>query len=551
MNDVLTRHARALRWSVGAVVLALPALALAIPEGPEPNTPEWAAREAANYARTLEGPSEQLSPAFQQRLQAQNAANEAEWLMRGISDPDWFSPQSGNTNLTPLCTSWMLQCAGDPFRYPGVDPFYTDEAEVTPFVIYDDGCARLSGRVWAPKGSAAGANLPAVVIETGSIQAPETLYWWMAQALVRSGYAVATFDVRGQGRSDQQTPDGTQGSNANSTVFWDNLVNVIDFFRSNPVAPYPHNAACEGSYATEVTPFNPIHDRIDRERLGLAGHSLGATGVSVVQAYGAEGAEPWPGLLDTDNPVDVIVAWDSLRAPGAASGSTPAVVPRVPAMGQTSEYGIGGTAKMAPPNIEGHKGGYNGWKEAGVPVYQLTIQGSTHFEWSLIPTFPSTSWCPEVVDGQCAGGWGRPLAEHYSLAWFDRWLKAPGEPGFDTADARLLADADWVERYSFYSKSARAYASRDGAFQLCEDIRAGCEVAQPPVVIVDPPPPPEAPPSPPPSNPPPAQPPPTIQPAPAPAPAVGSSSGEGRFGAGSLAWGLLPWVALRRRLRWP
>ena len=512
-----------------ALALGLPLMAQAIPEGPAPNTPDWAAREAANYARTTDAPSEQLAPAFQQRLQTQNVANETEWLMRGISDPDWFSPQSGNTNVTPLCTSWMLQCAGDPFRYPGVDPFYTDEAEVSPLVIYDQDCARLNGRVWAPKGSKAGDGLPAVVIETGSIQAPEPLYWWMAQALVRSGYVVMSFDVRGQGRSDQQTPTGGQGSNADSTVFWNNLVNVIDFFRSTPVAPYPHNLSCAGTYATAVTDFNPFFDRIDRDRLGIAGHSLGATGVSVVQSYGAEGAEPWPGVFDTSNPVKVIVAWDSLRTPGAASGSTPAVVPRVPAMGQTSEYGIGGTAKTAPPDIEGHKGGYRAWRDAGLPVYQLTIQGSTHFEWSLIPTFPASSWCPEVVDGQCAGGWGRPLAEHYSLAWFDRWLKKPGEQGFDTADARLLADADWVDRYSFYSKAARAFPSREGAMQLCEDIRAGCPLV--PVVIVDPPPP---------MNPP------VITPSPV---ATATPDANGRFGGafGLGALGLLLVMALRRR----
>ena len=198
-------------------------------------------------------------------------------------------------------------------------------------------------------------------------------------------------------------------------------------------------------------------------------------------------------------------------------------------MGQTSEYGIGGTAKTAPPDIEGHKGGYRAWRDAGLPVYQLTIQGSTHFEWSLIPTFPASSWCPEVVDGQCAGGWGRPLAEHYSLAWFDRWLKKPGEQGFDTADARLLADADWVDRYSFYSKAARAFPSREGAMQLCEDIRAGCPLV--PVVIVDPPPP---------MNPP------VITPSPV---ATATPDANGRFGGafGLGALGLLLVMALRRR----
>lgn len=442
----------------------LPLAAAAIPEGPAPNTPEWAAREQANYAKTLEAPAEQAAPAFQQRLQAQNAANQQSYLLRAVDDPDWLSPQSGNTEFTPLCTSWMMQCAGDPFRYPGVDPFYDSEGEVTPVVFYDAQCARLSGRVWAPRSSKAGDALPGVVIETGSIQAPETLYWWMAQALVRQGYVVMTFDVRGQGRSDQQSPAGDQGSNADSSVFFDGLVNVIDFFRSGLMTPYPHNSTCAGTYATEVAPHNPFYDRLDLSRLGIVGHSLGASGVSAVQGY-----DPWTGELDATNPVDVIVAWDSLNG-----GSN---TPRVPAMGQTSEYGIGGTAKTTAPDPENHKAAYKKWRDANVPVFQLTIQGSTHFEWSLIPTFPSTSWCPEIGANGCEGGYGRPLAEHYSVAWLDRWLKKPGEAGYDDADARLLADADWVDRFSFYSRSARAFPDRGGKMQLCEDIRAGCDGA--------------------------------------------------------------------------
>jgi hypothetical protein len=288
----------------------------AIPEGPEYPSAEWAQRESQNYARTLEAPAEQAQPEQRiARLQLQSQANTAEWNQRAIDDPSWLLLPALDTPLTPLCATWAQQCAGDPFRYPGVDgpdgaTFYDDEAEVIPVVFYDRGCARLSGRVWAPRDGR--MQLPAVIIENGSIQAPEPLYWWAAQALVRAGYVVMSFDPRGQGRSDQQTPDGEQGSNANPAVFWDGLVDAIDFFRSSSVQPYPHNLACAGTYPTAVTAFNPHAGRIDAGRLGLAGHSLGATGVSVVQSYGAPGAEPWPGLLDRDNPVDVVVAWDSL-----------------------------------------------------------------------------------------------------------------------------------------------------------------------------------------------------------------------------------------------
>ena len=147
------------------------------------------------------------------------------------------------------------------------------------------------------------------------------------------------------------------------------------------------------------------------------------------------------------------------------------------AMGQTSEYGIGGAPRVEAPDPEGHKNAFKGWQEADVPVFQLTIQGSTHFEWSSIPTFPATSWCPDVVDGRCTGGWGRPMAEHYTLAWFDRWLKREGEPGYDDADARLLDDEgpQGRSKMSFYLRSARDFVSRDGALQHCEDIRARCD----------------------------------------------------------------------------
>jgi hypothetical protein len=495
-----------------ALMLALvtPASALAAPEYP---SAEWTQRELENYARTLEAPIEQVTqPAFLLRLSTQSVANIGDFTLRTVLDPSWLlagsplatllggltapteipqiiagiaeqlreDPASAiainlNTPVTPLCATNALQCAGDPFRYPVVDAFYGSEGDREAVVYYDRDCARISGHVWKP--AAATGPLPTVVIENGSIQAPEPLYWWFAQTLVRNGYTVMTFDPRGQGRSDQQTPLFQQGSNLNSAVFWEGLVDAIDFFRSTPEIPYPRNAECAGTYPTAVTAHNPYHHVQDRSRLGLAGHSLGGTGVSVVQSYGAPGAEPWPGLIDEQNPVDVIVAWDSLSAPREGGEGVPAIVPRVPAMGQTSEYGILGGPNTAPPDPEGHKRAYRGWVAAGLPVYQFTIRGSTHFEWSQIPTFPSTSWCPNAASGECSGGWGQPMADHYSLAWLDRWLKQPGEPGFDDADARLLADADWIERYSFYSASARDFPKRSGGRAVCEDILAGCSAA--------------------------------------------------------------------------
>ena len=458
--------------------------------------------EATNFAMNGQAVAEELSTAFQQRWNAQSLTNTQSWIARAVADPSWLSPTSGNTPLLPLCSTWAAQCVGDPFRYAEAvgadgDQFYAGEAEVSPIVYYDEGCARQSGRVWAPNGSKAGDKLPAVVVENGSVQAPETVYWWAAQALVRAGYVVMSFDPRGQGRSDQQTPTGGQGSNANISVFTTGLVNAIDFFRSSPVQPYPHNASCKDTYATPVIDFNPYQDRIDPDRLGIAGHSAGAIGVTVVQSYGAPGAPAWPGKIDLRNPVKVAVAWDGATNPNIAGGglasapgagpiffeaaallaSVPAVlIPGVPFMSQTSEYGLVPTAYLTPPDIESHKAGYRLWKAAGIPVIELTIRGSSHYEWSLLPTFPATSRCPQVVDGRCVGGWGRPMAEHYTVAWFDRYLKSPGEPGYADADERLLNDAgeQGANKMSYHFRSARAFTDRAGKAQVCEDIRAGC-----------------------------------------------------------------------------
>jgi hypothetical protein len=456
----------------------------------------WTACEAENFAKVGEAAAEQArNPGFLLRWQTQSNDNFNEWVARATEDPSWLSLSSGNTPLTPLCTTWGMQCVGDPFRYraatgPDGGAFYDLEAEVIPFVIHDAGCARISGRVWAPKGSRAGDQLPNVVIENGSVQAPEPLYWWAAQLLVRAGYVVLTFDPRGQGRSDQQTPDGEQGSNANSEVFWLGLVDVIDFFRSTPERTYPHNESCAGTYPTALVDFNPFWDRLDRDRLGIAGHSLGAIGVSVVQGYGAPDAEPWPGLMDSENPVKVTVAWDGLSGPdgtsdGGAGGNIPLpgggpssapVSVRTPVMNQSGEYGLTPFPFTSPPDPDAHKAAFAKWVEAGVPAFTLTVRGSSHYEWSLLPNFPTSSWCPETIEGFCSGGWGNALAQHYTLAWFDRWLKLPGEPGYDDADARLLDDngPQGRNKLSYRYKSARSFPDRAGVMHSCEDIRAGC-----------------------------------------------------------------------------
>lgn len=192
--------------------------------------------------------------------------------------------------------------------------------------------------------------------------------------------------------------------------------------------------------------------------------------------------------------VDVIVAWDGLLRPegglvggafqGGGVGSIlnrlgvtdplfrvaierglPNFGVRVPAMSQGSDYGVIVSPFLLPPDRDERlKLGFNAWSSAGVPVFDFTLRGTTHFEWSLLVGLPTTSWCPQLVSHRCEGGWGIPAARYYTVAWFDRWLKKPHELGFSTADNRLTALTSEFgrDRMSFRYRSAYSFPLRSG-----------------------------------------------------------------------------------------
>jgi hypothetical protein len=76
----------------------------------------------------------------------------------------------------------------------------------------------------------------------------------------------------------------------------------------------------------------------------------------------------------------------------------------------------------------------------------------------------------------CEGGWAHPSIIYYAVAWFDRWLKKPGEAGYTDADARLLNDAgpQGAVKMSFHFRSARDFPNHSGVREHCENIRTGC-----------------------------------------------------------------------------
>lgn len=159
--------------------------------------------------------------------------------------------------------------------------------------------ARITGNLWVP---AAGGRRPGIVITTGSIQGYEEMYLWAAQGLAEAGYVVMTYDVQGQGQSE------TFGHNEDGSL-WCNTEGC-------PGVPFQQDAnfveGTEDALDWFLSKRNPLRGRVNEKRIGLAGHSLGATAVT--------------GVGNRDPRVDAVVAWDN-------ASLSDNLEPRVPTMG--------------------------------------------------------------------------------------------------------------------------------------------------------------------------------------------------------------------------
>ncbi len=165
------------------------------------------AYEASNFSKTNERAAIHSTPEYQALLAQVSAANSTEAARIAAADPERsFVGQTA-------CWTYGEACAGDARLY---DWLPKDYGQVVPVVFGARNGATLSGRVWFTR--AGPARRPGVVIVNGSVQAPETLYWFAAQALAKAGYVVLTFDPQNQGRSDSQgeAPDQQEGFPAQS-----------------------------------------------------------------------------------------------------------------------------------------------------------------------------------------------------------------------------------------------------------------------------------------------------------------------------------------------
>jgi hypothetical protein len=449
-----------LRILVYLLTLALPATAAADEFSPE--------REAANYSKINERAAEYSTPEYQAELRRRSAENQVEATRIRAEDPE-------RNFAANLCGTRNDGCAGDVRLY---DWEQNGHGMSRPVLFTARNGAVLSGRVWATRSGP--AKRPGVVITNGSVQAPEMLYWFAATNLAKRGYVVLTFDPQGQGRSDVygEGADAQEGVPAQQgRPFYDNTEDALDFFFSTPAAPYEPVESC--TTGTDHAPkqarrvregrnaaHNPLWSLLDTRRVGLAGHSFGAAGVSFVG--------------QRDPRVKAIVGWDNLAAPSAAMSlpacaSAPATrkPPPItkPGLGMAADYFLTPQPYTANPEPAAKSQGSLAYSKAGVDTGSLIVRGGTHYEFSYIPN-----------PGFGATLRGMDLVAWYTAAWFDKYLK-----GDASADSRLLTDrwrSDRLEaavdpggegnHFSFYYPSRLDIRLAGGERFRCEALRSGC-----------------------------------------------------------------------------
>jgi dienelactone hydrolase len=429
--------------------------------------------EAKNYSKTQERATIYNTPEYQAKLTQISAQEQVAATALAASDPE-------REFMTDLCWEHGNGCAGDVRLYDWQAKGY---GIVQPVLFTARNGATISGHVWATK--AGPAKRPGVVITNGSVQADEQLYWFVAQALAKAGYVVLTWDPQGQGQSDTrgEGADADEGFPAQSDgrPFYDGTVDALDFFFSTPAKPYvPRKSCATGtSHAAKQdrrvkegrnAAYNPFAALLDPSRVGVAGHSYGAAGVSYVGQWDAR--------------VKAIVAFDNLGPPepggGGRTGEQPcpadptqrtAAPITKPALGLSGDYFLPPSPNTSEPDPNAKSTESKAYSQAGVDTGEIIIRGGTHLDFD---------WIPNQAFGATLRG--ADLIDWYTTAWFDRYVK-----GDETADARLRTDrwrSDAAEgaidpdkdanMFSFYYPSRLDIGRSGGTRFTCEDLRPGC-----------------------------------------------------------------------------
>jgi dienelactone hydrolase len=440
------------------------------------------AYEAKNFSKTQERSAIFDTPEYQVQLRQQSSDN---WIAANTAQAN--DPE--RNFITNLCATGYDGCAGDVRLYDWGPKGY---GIVKPVLFTARNGATLSGRVWATK--AGPARRPGIVITNGSVQADEQMYWYVAQTLAKDGYVVLTFDPQGQGQSDDygEAPDQQEGFPAQSDgrPFFDGTEDAINFFLSDAKHPYTPVPSCETgtSHAAKQNrrvaagldaAYNPLAGMLNRNKLGIAGHSYGAAGVSYIGQWDprVDAVVAWDNLGGTD-PNAPFMRGNALEKPCPADPSQRTVAPITkPALGMSADYGLPATPNTSQPDPEAKTARSIQYTNAGVDSGEIIIRGGDHLDFSWIPN--------AAFSGSLRGA---DEINWYTSAWFDKYVK--GDP---TADARLTSDR-WMHdaqeaavdpfgdgnMFSQYYRSRLDIGLAGGGRFDCEDMRTDAMRPNPP-----------------------------------------------------------------------
>jgi len=398
--------------ALGAL-LALVGLAQAYAQDPETGTPERQAQHLDNFERS--------------RVRTLDYASNPEYQQR----------------MAPLIAAFAAQ--QDPtFEQVTVDPFIAawdpDRGTRTAFEFDNRYGATLRGHIFRAHSTEGRRKLPTVLILPG-FGGYEQVYWGIAQGLAEAGYLVAIIDPQGQGQSDVDPapreefcdPEGEwrepqemglrehgecaghypsapialssaglllrpglTGSEQTFRTAFEDTVDLYVQLRQNVVF---------GAFDTIdwlLSKASPVRRVIDRDRVALAGHSLGANG-ALVAANG-----------DPKHRFAAAVVWDGY------GGLAPAR-PRVPTMFQSSDLEDFGPFRYEiDPELTVATRQARAFADAGVNTMMVPLRGSTHYEWTYIP---ERELNPVTAPVGNASRYGERVALYYTRAWLDRHLR--------------------------------------------------------------------------------------------------------------------------------
>ena len=236
---------------------------------------------------------------------------------------------------------------------------------------------------------------------------------------------------RGPCAGQPPAPQGTQVDTLLANLAWTHNALVEQEADLAPMAAaYEQEKAIKTFAALDAMRWlassdNPWRHRMDLDRVGIMGHSLGAHAALLA------------GNGDPEQRFDAVVSLDGFGT------MAPSAQPRVPTMFQHHELDLGHPKHHRPTvKLPGHED-FQRFRSAGVPSMVVVPNASTHMDFSFLNFVPvwaaatTLGTCPDCAAAINSSRHGERVSFYYARAWMDRWLKSGDAAA--TAAQRLVA----------------------------------------------------------------------------------------------------------------